>query len=80
MKTYLATLALPIFLIYLADITITWRPFSVTFGRGLLVLGYILIAIGAAIIYYQGRWNGLKRGAEIKKEVIEKPSILTEKK
>ena len=35
------------------------------------MLGYILIAIGATMIYYQGRWDGLKRGAEIKKEVIE---------
>lgn len=71
MKLYLTTLALSLVLLYLADTTITWRPFNVTFGRGWLVLGYILIAIGGSIIYYQGRWDGLKRGAEIKKEVIE---------
>lgn len=71
MKLYLTTLALTLVLLYLADTTITWRPFSITFGRGWLVLGYILIAIGGTMIYYQGRWDGLKRGAEIKKEVIE---------
>lgn len=71
MKIYLTTLALSLLLIYLADTTITWRPFSISFGRGLLVLGYMLIAIGGTMIYYQGRWDGLKRGAEIKKEVIE---------
>lgn len=71
MKIYLTTLALTLSLLYLADTTITWRPFSISFGRGLLVLGYILIAIGGSIIYYQGRWDGLKRGAEIKQEVIE---------
>lgn len=71
MKLYLTTLALTLILLFLADTTITWRPFSISFGRGWLVLGYILIAIGGSMIYYQGRWNGLKRGAEIKKEVIE---------
>lgn len=71
MKLYLTTLALTLILLYLADTTITFRPFSITFGRGWLVLGYILIAIGGTMIYYQGRWDGLKRGAEIKKEVNE---------
>jgi hypothetical protein len=71
MKLSLYTLALTLLLLFLADTTITWRPFSISFGRGWLVLGMILISIGATMIYYQGRWNGLKRGAEIKKEVIE---------
>lgn len=71
MKIYLTTLALSLLLLYLADTTITIRPFSISFGRGLLMLGYILIAIGGTMIYYQGRWDGLKRGAEIKKEVRE---------
>ena len=71
MKLYLTTLALSLLLLYLADTTITFRPFSISFGRGWLVLGCILIALGATVIYYQGRWDGLKRGAEIKKEVIE---------
>lgn len=71
MKIYLTTLALTLLLAYLADIRITFSPFSITFGRGWLVLGYILISIGGTMIYYQGRWDGLKRGAEIKQEVIE---------
>ena len=71
MKLYLSALALTLMLLYLADTTITFRPFSISFGRGWLVLGCILIAIGSTMIYYQGRWNGLKRGAEIKKEVID---------
>lgn len=71
MKLYLTTLALTLILAYLADTTITWRPFSISFGRGWLVLGMILIALGVGMVYYQGRWNGLKRGAEIKKEVFE---------
>lgn len=71
MKLYLSTLALTLLLAYLADTTITWRPFSISFGRGWLVLGIILISLGVGMIYYQGRWNGLKRGAEIKQEVID---------
>lgn len=69
MKLYLSTLALTLILAFLADTRITFSPFSITFGRGWLVLGMILIALGAGIVYYQGRWNGLKRGAEIKEEV-----------
>lgn len=71
MKLYISTIALTLMLAYLADTRITFSPFSITFGRGWLMLGYILIAIGGSIIYYQGRWDGLKRGAEIKQEVIE---------
>lgn len=69
MKLYLSTLALTLILAFLADTRITFSPFSISFGRGWLVLGMILIALGAGIVYYQGRWNGLKRGAEIKEEV-----------
>lgn len=71
MKLYLSTLALTLLLAYLADMTITWRPFSITFSGGWLVIGIILILIGSGIIYYQGRWDGLKRGAQIKEEVFE---------
>lgn len=71
MKLYLTTLALSLILLFLADTTITWRPFSVSFGRGWLVLGMILIGLGVGMVYYQGRWNGLKRGAEIKQEVFD---------
>lgn len=71
MKLYLSTLALTLILLYLAYTTITFRPFSITFGRGWLMLGYILMSIGGTMIYYQGRWDGLKRRAEIKKEVMD---------
>lgn len=70
MKLYLTTLALSLILLFLADITITWRPFSISFGRGWLVLGIILISLGIGIIYYQGRWDGLKRGVEMKDGLI----------
>jgi hypothetical protein len=69
MKIYLTTLAISLILLYLADTTITWRPFSISFGRGWLVLGMILIAVGVGMVYYQGRWDGLKRGGAIKEEV-----------
>lgn len=69
MKLSLQATALLLLLAFLADTRITFSPFSITFGRGWLVLGMILIALGAGIVYYQGRWNGLKRGAEIKEEV-----------
>lgn len=46
MKLYLTTLALSLLLLYLADTTITWRPFSISFGRGWLVLAGALMIIG----------------------------------
>lgn len=69
MKTYFTTLAL--ILAYLADTTITWRPFSVSFGRLYLVVGIILIMCGCICLKAHWYEEGLKRGAEIKKEVIE---------
>lgn len=71
MKIYLSTLALSLLLIFLADTTITWRPFSISFGRGWLVLGIIFIMCGCVCLKEQWYSEGLKRGAEIKKEVIE---------
>lgn len=71
MKLYIYTLALTLMLTFLADTRITFAPFSISFGRGWLVMGIILISLGVGIIYYQGRWDGLKRGAEIKQEVID---------
>lgn len=69
MKLYLSTLALTLLLLYLADTTITFRPFSISFGRGWLVLGMILILCGCICLKAQWYNDGLKRGAEIKKEV-----------
>lgn len=71
MKIYLTTLALSLILLFLADTTITFRPFSITFGRGWQALGYVLIVMGLICLRYQWRGDGLKRGAEIKREVIE---------
>lgn len=71
MKIYLQTLSLTLLLAYLADTTITWRPFSISFGRGWLVLGIIYIMIGCICLKVHWYNEGLKQGAEIKKEVIE---------
>lgn len=71
MKLYLSTLALTLMLLYLADTTITFRPFSISFGRGWLVLGMISIMAGCVCLKTQWYNDGLKRGAEIKEEVME---------
>lgn len=71
MKLYLTTLALTLLLLYLADTTITWRPFSISFGRGWMVLGAILIICGCICLKAQWYEDGLKRGAEIKQEVFD---------
>lgn len=71
MKLYLSTLALSLLLLFLADTTITWRPFSVSFGRGWLVLGMIFIMCGCICLKAHWYNEGLKRGAEIKQEVFD---------
>lgn len=71
MKLYLQTLALTLILAYLADTTITWRPFSISFGRLHLVAGIILIMCGCICLKAHWYNEGLKRGAEIQREVIE---------
>lgn len=50
MKIYLSTLALTLVLLYLADTTITWRPFSITLGRGWLAGGIELVWIGLIVV------------------------------
>jgi uncharacterized membrane protein len=70
MKLYLSTLTLTLLLLFLADTTITWRPFSISFGRGWLVLGIILIMCGCICLKAHWYNEGLKRGAEIKHEVM----------
>lgn len=77
MKLYLTTLALTLILLYLADTTITWRPFSITFGQGWVVLGMILIMCGCICLKCQWYTDGLKKGAEIKKEALQE--VLKEK-
>jgi uncharacterized membrane protein len=71
MKLYLSTLALTILLAYMADTRVTIWPFSITFARGWLVLGIILIMCGCICLKAQWYNDGLKRGAEIKEEVRE---------
>lgn len=78
MKEILQVIALAAILAYLAKVRISFAPFSISFDRGWFVIGMILIAIGASIIYYQGRWDGLRRGVEIKEEV--KKEIIEESK
>lgn len=65
MKLYLFTLALTLLLAYLADTRISFSPFSISFGRGWLVLGIILIIYGCICVRWQ--WCDDK----IKKKVIE---------
>lgn len=71
MKLPLYTLALTLILAFMAEIKISFSPFSISFGRGWMMLGYLLISIGLCCLRYQWRGDGLKRGAEIMKEVIE---------
>lgn len=70
MKLYLSTLALTLMLAFIADTTITWRPFSISFGRGWLVLGIIFIMCGCMCLKAQWYADGLKKGKEIKQEKI----------
>lgn len=71
MKLYLSTLALTLMLAFIADTTITWRPFTISFARGWLVLGIIFIMCGCICLKAQWYADGLKKGAEIKEEVRE---------
>lgn len=69
MKLLLETLALTLILLFIADTRITFSPFSITFGRGWLVLGIIMIMCGCLCLKYQWYGDGMKKGAEIKEEV-----------
>lgn len=70
MKLLLQSLGLFLILIYLADIKITFRPFSITADRWMHVVGIVAIVSGCILIKSQSYKDGLKRGAEIKKEAI----------
>jgi hypothetical protein len=70
MKVFFSTLAITFLLAYLADMRVTFNPFSISFGHGWLVLGIIFIMCGCICMKAQWYSDGLKRGAEIKKEVI----------
>jgi len=53
MKLYLYTLALCLLLAFLYDTRITFSPFSISFGRGWLVLGIIFIMCGCICLKAQ---------------------------
>lgn len=55
---------------YLADIKITFRPFSITADRWMHVVGIVLVVCGCILIELQGYKDG-KRGVEIREEVKE---------
>lgn len=69
MKIYFETLALTLLLSFLAGTKITLWPFSISFARGWLALGIILIVCGCICLKAQWYEEGLRRGAEIKEEV-----------
>lgn len=71
MKLYLLTLALFLMLAFIADTRITLWPFSISFARPWLAVGIILIMCGCICLKAQWYEDGLKRGAEIKKEVFD---------
>lgn len=69
MKLFLETLTLTLLLLFLADTRITFSPFSITFGRGRMVLGIIMIMCGCLFLKYHWYEEGMKKGAEMKEEV-----------
>lgn len=71
MKPTLYTLALLIMLALIGHIRITLSPFSISFGRGWLLLGIILLMAGCGCLFMQWYGEGLKKGVQIKQEVIE---------
>lgn len=70
MKLLLQSLGLFLILAYLADIKISFRPFSITADRWMHVLGIVAIVCGCILIELQGYKEG-KRGAKISNEVKE---------
>ena len=71
MKLYLSTLALTLMLAFIADIRISFSPFSISFARPWLAVGIILIMCGCICLKWQWYGDGVKRGAEIKEEVFD---------
>ena len=60
---------------YMADTKITFKPFSITFGRLWFLVAYVLFVGGAFCLrlqyYFEGYKEGLRRGVEIHQEAIE---------
>jgi hypothetical protein len=70
MKTYFYSLTLFLIVAFLADTRITFFPFSISFGRGWLVLGIILIMCGCICLKAHWYDEGMKKGIEINRELI----------
>jgi len=65
MKTTLITLALLILImLFLAQVSIEFNPFKITFGRPYFAIGWILIIIGVAFIQIDSERKGRKEKLE----------------
>jgi uncharacterized membrane protein len=71
MKPFLTTFTITLLLLFIADSKITFWPFTISFARGWLALGIILIMCGGLCLKAQWYNDGLKRWAEIKEEVFD---------
>lgn len=70
MKLILQVIILTAILAYMAEIKISFSPFSISFGRGWLAIGFILIMCGCICLKAQWYQDGMKKGTEINKELI----------
>jgi small neutral amino acid transporter SnatA (MarC family) len=72
MKTTISIIIIVISLIFLANTTIQFKPFKISFGTPSLAIGVFLIIIGIVFIMAQSDANtyqkGLNKGAEIEHE------------
>ncbi|MEG1587197.1 MAG: hypothetical protein RR346_10000 [Bacteroidales bacterium] len=59
-----------IFLLWLAEVKITFNPFSVTFGNAGYVVGMILICIGVSVISISSERKAYKRGLDNYREMV----------
>lgn len=65
MKILLALILCIRLLLYLAETKVTVKPFSVSFGKSYLTIGWIFIIISFVLVRHQGYSDGLKRGKEL---------------
>ena len=59
-------------LIYSLDLEITWKPFKVVSHNWPWTVFYILVLAAGLLVYFHGYAEGLSKGAEIEKNIIEK--------
>lgn len=75
MKTALLILAIIAALLFIANTTITFKPFRITFGSPWMIGVAIFsgLTFTCVSMHYKQYWyqKGLDKGAEIKSEVIE---------